>query len=466
MTHPGQFGLFHSELERLALPIDTKSSGVFRPVHYLGSKLRLIEPIERALDAVSPRQSSVCDLFAGSGTVSLALSKYREVIAADIQEYSRVLCSALLAPSEFSAGMISDFLSEVQNSERLKLLDWAVEPLTKHESSCILAALNGEADQLCDLLEYGSIVGHQLCSTSPSPSNLKAALIESCRRLEESGISPVDTLAIRHFGGLYFSYRQAMYIDVLLAAIHKLPVTYRDTFLAAVLSTASDVVNTVGKQFAQPIKPRSAAGDPKHHLIAKIHRDRNSDVLDCFSGWLDRYKNLPRPHIQHQVIRGDFHDVLMQLDNSVSVVYADPPYTRDHYSRYYHVLETLCLRDDPEVSTVVSNNTRKPSRGVYRSDRHQSPFCIKSEAPIAFNVLFGDVRKLNIPLVLSYSPYAKDRSSRPRLMTVEALVELARKHFSNVAVESAGKISHNKLNTTQLNFEVSYEAEIFIICKP
>ena len=32
------------------------------------------------------------------------------------------------------------------------------------------------------------------------------------------------------------------------------------------------------------------------------------------------------------------------------IVYADPPYTRDHYSRFYHVLETISLFDSPIVS--------------------------------------------------------------------------------------------------------------------
>ena len=37
----------------------------------------------------------------------------------------------------------------------------------------------------------------------------------------------------------------------------------------------------------------------------------------------------------------------LQVTSVKEFVYADPPYTRDHYSRFYHVLETLALRDDP-----------------------------------------------------------------------------------------------------------------------
>ena len=70
----------------------------WRPIHYLGSKLRLAESIRDHLSELDPSGGPVCDLFAGSGTVSLALSCDRNVVAADIQEYSRVLCTALLQP--------------------------------------------------------------------------------------------------------------------------------------------------------------------------------------------------------------------------------------------------------------------------------------------------------------------------------------------------------------------------------
>ena len=70
-------------------------------------------------------------------------------------------------------------------------------------------------------------------------------------------------------------------------------------------------------------------------------------------------------------------------------MYADPPYTRDHYSRYYHVLETMSLRDNPEVSMTMirAGGSPRVSRGVYRADRYQSPFCIKSQAAGAFEEL-------------------------------------------------------------------------------
>ena len=150
------------------------------------------------------------------------------------------------------------------------------------------------------------------------------------------------------------------------------------------------------------------------------------------------------------------------------MVYADPPYTRDHYSRFYHVLETISLWDDPGVSTTrIRAKTTTFSRGVYRADRHQSPFCIKSQAPGAFERLFSAVRDLQAPLVLSYSPYAIDSNAHPRVMTVEQITSLAAKYFTRVETISPGRISHMKLNTTRLNIDAATEAElIFLLMVP
>ena len=72
----------------------------WRPIHYLGSKLRILEKIESNLNQITSKDAPVCDLFAGSGTVSSWLGKTRKVTAIDIQEYSRILCTALLSDNK------------------------------------------------------------------------------------------------------------------------------------------------------------------------------------------------------------------------------------------------------------------------------------------------------------------------------------------------------------------------------
>jgi len=458
----------------LAYPVDIQprqpgfsSSSLFRPIHYLGSKLRLVDAIRGVLDSVDPSRGPACDLFAGSGTVSLALCQEREIVAVDIQEYSRVLCSALLNPRKPDAEVVSQLQRLALESTLNANLFWAIESLTEHEQTCVDQANHGQADPLCDLLEHGSLLAAQRKIPSTADRTLQRALKQSLERMEKVGL--LDTrksMVVRHFGGVYFSYRQAATLELILDAIHNFRDDHRDLLLAALLSTTSDVVNTVGKQFAQPIRPRSKTGLPKRHLITKIEQDRSLDVWEIYWNWLKRYQNLPTTAGIHRALRADYRDALRDLGPSISVVYADPPYTRDHYSRFYHVLETLCFRDDPEVSTVNLGGIRTVSRGVYRENRHQSPFCIKSQAPAAFNALFKAVREKSIPLVLSYSPFAEATRARPRVLSISQIQTMAKKYYKSVELAPAGRIAHNKLNTTELNTGITYDAEILLACTP
>lgn len=440
---------------------------ITRPIHYLGSKLRIVNQICELLDRLDPSYGPVCDLFAGSGTVSKALSLKRDVIAVDIQEYSRVLCSAILNPAECDLDSVEDFVRGISSSDHFKILSWALEPLVNFEEKCLSMASTGDLEPLCDLLENGSLISFERSACHTTNSLLFVAIkdVESRLRKVQLIDSP-SSLVTRYFGGIYFAYSQACQLDVLLEAVANLPASQRDTFLAAILSTASEIVNTVGKQFAQPLRPRSPSGKPKADLFELVSRDRSSKVMDLYKSWLKRYVTVPKTGRAHMAIRQDYREALKNLKGEVKIVYADPPYTRDHYSRYYHVLETLCLRDNPRISIVRVNGQDCISRGIYRVDRHQSPFCIHSKAPTAFAALFAGVRSLEVPLVLSYSPYENDNGSRPRLMTIKQIEELARTYFRRVEMCRAGRIAHSKLTSSEKTVGISYNAEILFVCEP
>jgi hypothetical protein len=233
------------------------------------------------------------------------------------------------------------------------------------------------------------------------------------------------------------------------------------------MSAASECVTSVGNHFAQPVRPRDRDGHPKLSTLRAAARKRESDVFAHFATRVNEYAALSRPRHDVEAVRADYRDFLATADG-IAVVYADPPYTRDHYSRFYHVLETIALGDDPGVSNTTVNGETKLSRGLYRPDRHQSPFCIRSEVPDAFTELFKGVRRHDAPLVLSYSPYTHGTVARPqpRLLTIPELVELARVHFGDVSVVSAGPLVHSKFNAAHLNGHATDEAEVFVICRP
>jgi adenine-specific DNA methylase len=441
----------------------------FRLVHYLGSKLRLLDPIVAAVEEVTPPGGSVCDLFAGSGAVSLALSRQWSVTAVDIQEYSRVLCSAVLNPVADPDETGRVLISSARSGPLREGLRASLAELIDYERWCIGRAATGSMDELADLLDGGSL----LASSEPSATalthlgQLRDATVRRLRDLDLEG-GP-RTVVTRHFGGVYFSWEQAVDLDALLYEIHaQADGRTRDYFLAAVLAVASETVNSVGKQFAQPIRPRTSTGQLKHHLVRQTLRDRSIDIFDAFAGWLHRLKALPRGSLQHRALRRDFREAIADPNLRVGAVYADPPYTRDHYSRFYHALETMALHDEPDVSTTMirSNGSPKLSRGVYRSVRHQSPFSIKSQAPSAFDALCAGVGSRGIPMVLSYSPFDPVARNRPRLLRVSEVVEIARRHFGSVDVREVEGLTHNKFNLAERNVDVDYVAEVMFVCTP
>ena len=429
----------------------------FRTLNYLGSKLRLLDFIEENVCKVTPDEAGVCDLFAGSGCVSYKLSRLFPVVACDIQHYSRVICNALLQPSALKEEAARTFISGLKYD---KSFLWnAISPLIKLEENAIN---NKDLELLTDIVEHGSL---EVFDLEKSESRMTSVQEQVNDKLKKASLMGKESLITRYYGGVYFSYRQAVQIDVIMAAIRNCnKVADKNVLLSALLSTASDIVCTVGKHFAQPIKARDSKGDIKKLVYNKAIKDKTVDVIVLFEEWLNKYVSLPKGDYNHTTLQGDYMECLRMLPSNVRTVYADPPYTRDHYSRFYHVLETMALDDVPEISTVKIHGSTHVSNGIYRKDRHQSPFCIRSKAPKAFEDMFKFISESNRNLLLSYSPYDETKESHPRVVTISQLMTWANKYFNHVEVVSAGYFTHNKLNSTEHFLESSDEAEVLIVC--
>lgn len=433
-----------------------------RPIHYLGSKLRLLDEITTALDELDPSRGRVCDLFCGSGTVSYRLAQSRSVVASDIQTYSQVLCDALMLHCGVETNE-SDLVDMVRvEYDRLASFS-GVQSLLHYEQCALRAAETGEVSSLYSIIEDGSIYGSYQDTTRNT--ELLSLITDVANELSASEDLLYETQILRYFGGLYFSYRQSLLLDAMLMVANSQKGAIRQKCLAATLSTASEIVNTVGNQFAQPLKVRDSKGSYKLKLAPSIVAKRNLDPISVFEKWLPHYLNAQRGDGDYSFLKMDYVEALKRLkDLDVSAVYADPPYTRYHYSRYYHVLETMCLRDMPKVSNTCKGNRGKLSRAMYRDDRHQSPFCIKSKAEGAFEALFSGVADLGVPLVLSYSPFTPSQAVTPRLQTIDQLVNKASEYFDQVDVRSPGEFTHSKFNSSDKNFDINHEAELLIMC--
>jgi adenine-specific DNA-methyltransferase len=440
----------------------------FRPIQYLGSKLRLAHSIAAVVNEVSTHENPrVADLFAGSGVVSHTLASTRPVTAVDIQAYSSALAHGLLKTScenFFSLGSENFGAEAIAQSKKIINI---FAPLIDLEQEALEKVVAGEIELLNEIIEFGSLSAFLQRPSSKYPERLRKALIAVEQNIKSSPVARQGNLAAScYFGGAYFSYQQAVNLDAIYLAARELAPDAKAAAIAVILSTASEIVNTVGKQFAQPIKLKKPDGSTPKILVERTVRDRGLDTHSVFRAMALRWagavnSNLPTRHNYECVDVLDF----VERDQSCGSFYADPPYTIDHYSRFYHVLETLVLRDQPNLDEMVKGGTPTIMRGIYRRGRHQSLFSIPSTAANAFERLFSAVGRKQAPLILSYSPFDKAAGHRPRLLALDHLTSLAKNYFSSIEIIEVSEHSHRRLTAKALNVPLKKDAERLIICR-
>ena len=264
-----------------------------RSIHYLGSKLRMLDAIETTLNEVVEKPGAICDLFSGSGTVSKYLLRNYDVISVDIQEYSKVLCEASTSYID-TEETASSLVERIKQHPQTNIIVDIFETLLGYEQECLKLANSGLVQQLYEIIELGSLYIYEHGKTGGLSCSLENAIKPCfCRINASKGISQEDIMICKYYGGLYFSYKQAVDMDCIAHWVFEQESVLKTKALAALLSTASDLVNTVGKQFAQPLKVRNAKGELKTSLLPKIQKDRNEDVYITYEKWLNYYLTIP-----------------------------------------------------------------------------------------------------------------------------------------------------------------------------
>ena len=197
------------------------------------------------------------------------------------------------------------------------------------------------------------------------------------------------------FADGYFGLRQAIDIDSARYALDSglaTGVIDHDTFrwlLIALCQAANRIATTTG-HFAQFLKVKS------NNLRAYTAQRRRSfweNWVQCASGL--RPIGLRHWRRRNRAFNCESLGLLSMLQVGSlrpSIVYADPPYTDDQYSRYYHVWETLVKYDYPAAN----------GEGRYRPDRFQTPFSRIDDVGWAFKELIRRSAALDADLVLSY----------------------------------------------------------------
>ena len=340
----------------------------------MGTKRHIADRVRLLIADLNPR-GSVVDLFSGVGCVAEGLAELRSVVTNDALSFTALLARARFTGSERShdpAGAIA----AVKKRYRAHLS--TMTALHRSQLRAEDRALESDRE---DLAAYMDDVAHVANSGAVAKRAAEAAMATGAERY---------CMTTLYFGAGYFGFRQAMQLDALRFAIDSLSLepTDRDWLLSAWLAAAATVANAPGHT-AQYLKPNS------DNAARRIRRYWRRSIWEEWQNRLIGLKLVGTPawRSRNRVEVGDALK-LLRSDRlaGIGAVYADPPYTKDQYSRYYHVYETLHRYDFPGAV----------GQGRARPDRFSSGFCLASGVKAAFIELFDAVADLGVPLVLSY----------------------------------------------------------------
>ncbi len=372
-------------------------------IRYMGTKRFLADPVAQIISDLPPRHANarVVDLFCGTGAATSELDGVASVVMNDASAFlGPLLRSRFVHEERVAPFRLLDQLAPHYEA-RCKALGAEFDGRLQHERDVLLGKPS-------DLLAYMEDVPH----VGTSNEYRRQARLAARRR------GPGRyCLTVLYFSGGYFSTWQAVQLDAIRYAIASLDDERSyDQALAAFLGTVDRCLNSPGHS-AQFLRPNSEAA---HKRIVRLwRRDVWSVFVDTLAEFAPSGSSAWRVENEYQ--NGDALDLLPQLkSDQVRAVYADPPYTKDQYSRYYHVHETLFLYDFPDSI----------GRGRYRAGRFSSTFSESGSVESAFEDLLRGVSALGIPLVLSYP----ERSLLSRRGT--DIRDLATKHFRTIITHS------------------------------
>ncbi len=274
-------------------------------VTYLGNKRGLLSFIKPVFDAVLVESGRErlrgADLFAGSGAVARLMKGYcHELTVNDLEPYAAVLGRCYLA-----------------NRSDL------------------------DSNRLADT--------HRTLTRRLDSGDLERGIIAEL-------YAPADDDAIRPAERVFYTQRNARYLDTARRLIAELPAVDQPFFLAPLLYEASVHANTSGvfKGFYKDATTGIGRfGGTAENALSRI----TADIGLPFPVW-SRYDTDLRVEL------GDAIDAARSL-SSLDLVYLDPPYNQHPYGSNYFMLNLLCDYRRPATLSAVSGIPPDWNRSVY-----------------------------------------------------------------------------------------------------
>lgn len=360
--------------ERVAGLSNSRSTQFSRSAHYMGSKASLAPYLSEIIHTLLPDDTVVFDLMCGSGAAAGYFARDWMTYASDAQAFSRLL--AKVQGGGMDAKRSLDMADEVLEAARQHF---------EHIPDFILKNIEVESEFLsAELSEDVKHDLHQWISNYPRINTESGArkkifddLIKS--RAELNSLEPY-LLFSAYYANLFFGVRQAAEIDSLRYAIDKtLEGEEHEWAMGALVCAVSSCAYSYGGHFAQP-KFDGTDRERLDILAPELMVTRAYSVSHEFFVRLTSLgEESSKVKFPVRLVSGPWEQALDQIEPIVDrdvCVYLDPPYTRDEYSRYYHVLETLVRYDYPAVQDKAS----MPRRG--HSGRFASDFATRNVTKI------------------------------------------------------------------------------------
>ena len=419
----------------------------FRTIRYLGNKRKLSEAIRESIEEVASVGNPFTDLFAGSCGVSYRLKRAHQVLSNDNELYSYNLAMAIIENEE-------DRVTSKQAAEELgHTFEQHMEVLSgqvKHRLAKEETLLSADPVSPKSLKEYSSF-----CSRTPyvggrdRVGDMRGPISGARAFSKNGGQRNPWVLFTAYFSNAYFGLGQCIQIDSIRKSIEapdSAALPYRKhLYLAALTYALSQSVSSPG-HFAQFLKPNSS------DVYARLQRERAKSIWTLFLQNVDALSSfVVSTPFSHKATCEDWRSILNgknhQSHREGGVIYADPPYTADHYSRYYHVLNTLVLYDYPSCIGA----------GRYRSGRFVSAFSIGSQATDEFRALIRSAARTGASLVLSYS--------NKGVVRVRTILRICRGNFKRVKFRWMGHSHSNQgRKSDETNPAVVPRREYMISC--
>jgi len=336
-------------------------------ISYMGTKRQLAPAVADAIGAA--KSGVLLDAFSGMCSVGEEVGTSRQIWTNDAQVFAAEVGAALFT------------------TRHVPLHPTAISDLLYARFSHIKAKLKRK---------YVEALGYEEAMLLGPESKIYSRYIKLSKSLAKyRPTKRRDALFCSTYANAFFGTRQALEIDAIIGAINgaaaerTINADQRRWLMIALGRTLLRTSTSTG-HFAQFLKPNSNyVGVFRRQRMRRVWTEllMASDELEPLgnTAWRKNNKSFNRDSLK-------LLPHLAKKDLRPSVVYADPPYTDDQYSRYYHVLETMMLYDFPTVTGA----------GLYRADRFQTPFSLKSKVVCSMDALVHSVAKMGADLVLSY----------------------------------------------------------------